>query len=450
MFKKENFTDDFIKFDNGFEIDENLGNQIILGPNGIGKSTIYNTILKIHPEYEHIDYEQLKSDFLKNKNKLIIGAQVAELASKYEEKEKIINRLHIKDNFKSLNITTQKGAKSIFPELNTAFVNNEDGIITFKSDKVKIINSLKNTDNQFLIFNYANLLELGDIENELEHLKNEFIKSIYSNLEKILDEEDCKCPVCGKVNDKPIKQLIKEKNKELTLLKSELLRQYQHENYNLEPEKIIENIKKITECISNNNIMKEDIISYFICGGNEENMKEIDVIKPQLIKINSEIKELEKEKEQYYNSLRENEIAIKEIFKSKFNVSFDDVEFNDNEKYVEITLPRNVEKYSTGEVNLMVFTFTIYQFIASNKEILIVDDPLSSYDISNQYRIMFDLVQASSSGKKVIILTHNIDCINIANTQHRNIFKYKYIEKVDGILYLKDIIQVVTICYFRW
>ena len=88
MFKKENFTDDFIKFDNGFEIDENLGNQIILGPNGIGKSTIYNTILKIHPEYEHIDYEQLKSDFLKNKNKLIIGAQVAELASKYEEKEK--------------------------------------------------------------------------------------------------------------------------------------------------------------------------------------------------------------------------------------------------------------------------------------------------------------------------------------------------------------------------
>lgn len=439
MFKKENFTDDFIKFDNGFEIDENLGNQIILGPNGIGKSTIYNTILKIHPEYEHIDYEQLKSDFLKNKNKLIIGAQVAELASKYEEKEKIINRLHIKDNFKSLNITTQKGAKSIFPELNTAFVNNEDGIITFKSDKVKIINSLKNTDNQFLIFNYANLLELGDIENELEHLKNEFIKSIYSNLEKILDEEDCKCPVCGKVNDKPIKQLIKEKNKELTLLKSELLRQYQHENYNLEPEKIIENIKKITECISNNNIMKEDIISYFICGGNEENMKEIDVIKPQLIKINSEIKELEKEKEQYYNSLRENEIAIKEIFKSKFNVSFDDVEFNDNEKYVEITLPRNVEKYSTGEVNLMVFTFTIYQFIASNKEILIVDDPLSSYDISNQYRIMFDLVQASSSGKKVIILTHNIDCINIANTQHRNIFKYKYIEKVDGILYLKDI-----------
>ena len=64
MFKKENFTDDFIKFDNGFEIDENLWNQIILGPNCIGKSTIYNTILKIHPEYEHIDYELLKSDFL--------------------------------------------------------------------------------------------------------------------------------------------------------------------------------------------------------------------------------------------------------------------------------------------------------------------------------------------------------------------------------------------------
>lgn len=113
MFKKENFYGDFLNFADNFEIDENLGNQIILGPNGIGKSTIYKTILELHPEYDHIDYEELKNDFIKNKNKLIIGAQIAELEEKNNNKSKLLNDLHIKDNFKLLNITSQKSAKML-------------------------------------------------------------------------------------------------------------------------------------------------------------------------------------------------------------------------------------------------------------------------------------------------------------------------------------------------
>lgn len=439
MFKKENFNGDFLNFADDFEIDENLGNQIILGPNGIGKSTIYKTILELHPEYDHIDYEELKNDFIKNKNKLIIGAQIAELEEKTNNKSKLLNDLHIKDNFKSLNITSQKSAKNVMPELNAVFVDNEKGIETFNSEKLEIINSLRSQDSKFLVIHYSKLIELENVENELDNIKNEFMKSIYNKLDKILDENDFVCPICGKTNGISIKELINQKNQQLASLQNELLKEYQQQNYDLTPAEIVNNLTQITSCISVNGITKEDIISYYVCGGNTENATIIENTKSQFIELKNEINTLEQEKEQYYNTLKENEVAIKETFENKFNVSSDNIIFNDEAKNIEITLPRNVDRYSTGEINLMIFTFSIYQFIASNKEILIVDDPLSSYDISNQYRIMFDLVEATASGKKVIILSHNIDCVNIANSQHRDTFKYKYIEKINGILYLKDI-----------
>lgn len=440
MFRKENFAEDYLNFDNNFEIDENLGNQIILGPNGIGKSTIYKTIYQLHPEYDYIDYEDLKKDFIKNKNKLIIGAQIAELEEKNNEKLKLVNDLHIKDNFKLLNITTQKSAKSIMQELNNVFVDNEQGIQNFKNDQIEIINSLGNQNSKFLVSNYSKLNELDNIENQLNNLKNKFMKSIYNKLDKILDEEDCICPICDNVNNVPIKQIINSKQQQLLGLQNELLKEYQQQNSNLTPNEIVENLKQIILCVNDNEIKKEDIISYYVCGGKIENATLIENAKTLYTQLKEEINNLEQEKQQYYDILKTHEIGIKEIFSNKFNVLINNIIFNDEQKNVEITLPRNVDKYSTGELNLMVFTFSIYKFIASNKRVLIVDDPLSSYDISNQYRIMFDLVEASSNGKTVIILTHNIDCINIANTQHRNIFKYKYIEKLNNILYLKNIV----------
>lgn len=325
-------------------------------------------------------------------------------------------------------------------ELNNVFVDNEQGIQNFKNDQIEIINSLGNQNSKFLVSNYSKLNELDNIENQLNNLKNEFMKSIYNKLDKILDEEDCICPICDNVNNVPIKQIINSKQQQLLGLQNELLKEYQQQNSNLTPNEIVENLKQIILCVNDNEIKKEDIISYYVCGGKIENATLIENAKTLYTQLKEEINNLEQEKQQYYDILKTHEIGIKEIFSNKFNVLINNIIFNDEQKNVEITLPRNVDKYSTGELNLMVFTFSIYKFIASNKRVLIVDDPLSSYDISNQYRIMFDLVEASSNGKTVIILTHNIDCINIANTQHRNIFKYKYIEKLNNILYLKNIV----------
>ena len=439
MFTKQDFEGTYLNFDDEFAINENDGNLIILGSNGIGKSSIYKTLEKKHSEYDYIDYDGFKMNFIKNKNKLIIGAQIYELETKYKIKDQIISDLHIKDNFGTLNVNSQKTAKEIFPELKTSYANQENSIKEFSSDKIELIINVGFDKASFLISNFPDLLEINNIDNEINNLRDEFIKNIYTQLDKILDDTDKVCPICGCTCNKPIKEIISEKKKKLGTLQNKLLKKYQKLNSQLTPDEIITNIKIITDLIRKNNIEKKDIIDYFVCGGNIENANNIIEKKEQLKNILNEIHDLEIEKQQFYLSLTENEIPIKEVFKNKFGVNEEKIIFDNQNYNIEILLPRNVDTYSTGEINLMIFTFKMYQFIASNKNVLIVDDPLSSYDISNQYRIIFDLVEITVTGKKVIIFSHNIDCVNIANTQHRGIFKYKYMEKYNGKLYLKNI-----------
>lgn len=437
MFNKKDFNENFLKFDDNFEI--NLENQIILGSNGIGKSSIYRTIAIKHPGFDFIDYDQLKKDFIKNKNKLLIGAKVAELESKNNEKRGMIDKLDITNNFKALDVKGKIAAKDIISELKDAFIDHEKAIKNFKIDKVLLINTLPDNDKKFLIKYYVRMSEINNLDDEVKHLKDEYMKSIYEKLDKILEDDNYTCPVCGSVNESSIKNIIKEKKNKLTQVKNDLLILYQTQNRDYTPENLFENFKKLLNTINNENLCKEDIISYYVCGGDNEIAKNIEMTKPKINQCDIQIDLLEQDKESYYKILKNRELEIREIFSNKFGVESQKIVFDDSKKVIEITLPRVVEKYSTGEINLMVFTFNLYQFIASDKNVIVVDDPLSSYDISNQYKIMFDLVNATTEGKKVIILSHNIDCINIANSQHRGTFAYKYIEKYNSTLYLENI-----------
>lgn len=102
-------------------------------------------------------------------------------------------------------------------------------------------------------------------------------------------------------------------------------------------------------------------------------------------------------------------------------------------------MPRKIEEYSTGEINLMTFIICILEFISSDKVNLIIDDPLSSYDLPNQYRIMYEIVAAKNDSKIILIFTHNIDTINIANSQYSGIFEYEMLDKINRKLYLNKI-----------
>ena len=64
---------------------------------------------------------------------------------------------------------------------------------------------------------------------------------------------------------------------------------------------------------------------------------------------------------------------------------------------------------------------------------MIIDDPLSSYDIKKQYEIVFDIFsRLVEKGKKVIVLTHNINFVNIVNSQYPNKFNYYFLDCING------------------
>lgn len=439
MFEINDLQGDYLELDSNFKITFANENKIILGPNGVGKSTIYKSIIAKHPDYEHIDYEELKNNFIKNKNKLYIGAQISELENKIREKQSIIDSINIKDSFKVFNVTSQATAKSIMDELKDAYTNFEKDIINFDDTNLEIIKNINNGDNQFFITNFKSLKEITNIESELSTLKDAYLKNVYDQLELILTDEDFECPICGTKKETSIKQIIKVQSSKLSTIKNELVKKYQKENKEQSPEMIISGLQNFVKSIKEHNITENNIINYYIAGGDIKKSQQILGEKKKIDKLNLEITSLEKKKISFYNSLKIIEKSIKNVFKTKFSVNETKILFNDQNKSVEITLPRNVDTYSTGEINLMVFTITINNFIASDKQILVVDDPLSSYDISNQYRIMFDLVDVTNMGKHIMILTHNIDCINIANTQYRGVFKYQYIEKINNKLYLNNV-----------
>ena len=88
LFDKDNFNEEevnYLSFDGNFKIEVTKDKiKTILGPNGIGKSSIYRDIQFRHPEYCYIDYNKVEETMLKNKDSLIIASKISTI----EKKEK--------------------------------------------------------------------------------------------------------------------------------------------------------------------------------------------------------------------------------------------------------------------------------------------------------------------------------------------------------------------------
>jgi len=151
---------------------------------------------------------------------------------------------------------------------------------------------------------------------------------------------------------------------------------------------------------------------------------------------NEEIKRLYKEKERFFDNIKREEEEIKKMLNSKFEIKLDDIIFDTENYQLIIKLNRERNQYSTSEINLMIFLINLYEFIASNQEIIVIDDPLSSYDITNQYIILYELISKinrfNNSEKLALIFTHNIETLNIVKSQLNaslnNFFEFENIE----------------------
>lgn len=425
-----------LAFSDGFEIVLN-GNKskIILGANGIGKTSIFKEI-RNDDNNQYIDYSDIKNDFIKNKKKITIGAKIKILQEKNNERDILIGKID-KNKIKEIfSVSTVPLAKKLDPYLGEFLEKPTIAIDKFSEDKFKEMGVLSPDQINFLLKNVKEIIEIKETEIEIESIKSNFLVVALNNLESYLSDNEKRCPVCDTEKNETIKKIIASKKSNLVQLDNALIKKalgnYQEKN----AVEIKHFLSEIKENIIKNDITILNIINLGVSTACVESVKGIN---EELKKLDEEIKKLENENETFFNFLKTQEASIKDEFNRIFKVSDGNVVFNDKSKEIEINLEREIEKYSTGEINLMVFVVYIYEALASDKKLIVIDDPLSSYDIINQYLIIYKIAFAHKNDKKLLIFTHNIDTINISNSQQGGLFEYQYIEEYQGVLHIHDI-----------
>lgn len=88
---------------------------------------------------------------------------------------------------------------------------------------------------------------------------------------------------------------------------------------------------------------------------------------------------------------------------------------------------------STGEQNFLSLTFEFLKAKNSNCPIVVIDDPVSSFDSIYKNKVVYAIVKMLHH-KKRIVLTHNTDLIRLLDAQYRRCFKLYLLNNTDGEL----------------
>ena len=110
-----------------------------------------------------------------------------------------------------------------------------------------------------------------------------------------------------------------------------------------------------------------------------------------------------------------------------------------DDKNIKITLDnsefigrdRNTLPLSTGEQNFLSLTFEFLKAKKSQQPIVILDDPISSFDSIYKNKITYAIVKILG-GKKRIILTHNTDLLRLLDGQYKNCYNLYLFNNTEG------------------
>lgn len=94
-------------------------------------------------------------------------------------------------------------------------------------------------------------------------------------------------------------------------------------------------------------------------------------------------------------------------------------------------LDRSEMHLSSGEQNFISLAFALLLARRSNRDFVVLDDPISSFDSVYKNKIAFCIVKFLEN-KKQIILTHNTDLIRLLNVQLNDCFNLYILNNIDG------------------
>lgn len=448
----------------------------IYAPNGVGKSSFARALNnEIESEYEYngkkYDEKSKESPILvindfffrniaiRENEKLsdyMLGAQISkelELKEKIEQKTKkirddmiaylkteyniktkdsclceFIKNDALKDFINSLSNPRDKGkmysADKLIKILSEVVMNEESKVDSDKLEYVKKNIGEKDTIIKKIIeFDISNVKSIEgisklDINNDAINILNK-----HDGITKCIFEDTHILPV-------DIKEKL-ENNKNLIIKQLDVTQR-----------KIINDILELGNTAFN---IKEVFVNSFEAGDFSKINTLIRELKDIILQVENKIivkyKQLIDEckiKEDYfeYNTLIENkielskddEILLKNIIKNCINKEVNVT--RDKNKNIIFTIDNNnfIGKsrqelpLSTGEQNFISLYFDLLLAKNSNKEIIIIDDPISSFDSIYKNKIIYSIIKVLANEKKVIILTHNINTIKLMHHQYKNCF----------------------------
>lgn len=269
---------------------------------------------------------------------------------------------------------------------------------------------------------------------------NQNIQEIEENDEaiKILNRFSYKheCVVCDNNNYNPV-DLIKKKK----LNKDKIINQLDETTKKI-LEGIIKSVKKehndpldieniLIDSIKTGDINKiielKGNIEYYLDIFNKDlNNKFIDNVSENLIRKFNEYKDIISRKPDISD---EDILYITKIVSENIGKSIDIKRDSENESNLKILLSgkellqaeREDLHLSTGQQNFISLAFELLKARNSNKKIIVLDDPISSFDSIYKNKIVYCIIKFLE-GKHQIILTHNTDLIRLLEFQLRNCF----------------------------
>lgn len=468
----ENWTENnVISFSNEGFID-------IYAPNGVGKSSLaraLNNENKSEYEYEYNgkQYNEKSEEspilviddfFFRN-----IATRDSEKLSDYILGSQIAKELELKEKIET---STKKVKDDIISYLKKEYnIKSKDSCLCgyIKNDALKkFVNSLSNAQDKGKNYSVDNLIKLTsefvlNEDKKIDSNKFNYIKDNIGGKESIIksiidfDTNNIKL-IQGfsklDINNDAINILNKHNGitkcifEDKHILPSDIKEQLEN-NKNLIIKQLDDSQKKIVNTIfelGENPFNIKDIFNNSFELGDPTKVEElITEMKEIILQIENEIivkyiqliKDIDLEKDySEYNKIIEkkielsedDEMLLKDIVENCINKKVKLT--RDDNKNIIFTIEDNnfIGKsrqelpLSTGEQNFISLYFDLLSAKNSDKEIIIIDDPISSFDSIYKNKIIYSIIKVLANKKKVIILTHNINTIKLMHHQYKNCF----------------------------
>lgn len=426
------------KLDSSFKLAIGDASKIVYGFNGIGKSSFSNC-LKLHNEINNfmfLDYETENQKYFGEAVK--ISPYIYEIEKiceeiKTEEEDVEFTSLSKKQGYTKT--AASKGPLFLKMYSKAVPAGKHSSEIKISDAQYKTFISKYSSISPQLFFKLAqNLGTVSTSKAEIDNYEKDKWRELLTRIKEHVANPNT-CPVCD-TTEIDINSIIDKKISALSSCKSALVRAMEENGIPCDEKTIDLYIGLYGELSSNQDLLND----YIICGNSDLKHQELSLTIDRINKKKTVLSSLTTKRNDKYNQIKTYENRFKKDISRYLKVDTTSIVFDDVAREITISLDRDAQTYSTGERHILWFLVEIYSFLGSDCSVLVLDDPVSSLDLANLYKIAFEIIRNSSiANKTLLVFTHSSDLINVINSQYQDKLDVYYLEEYNAKIYCDEI-----------